>query len=126
MSIGDRIRQRRKELGLTQTELGRLVHKSSQVISNWERSYTTGIAPDDLRSLAAALDTSVQFFIPADHHASLPLMVKESLYTERTYSPQPDKRLKSLIDAYPRLDEKSKDIIEAIIKLSKKDAKEKA
>ncbi len=34
MSIGDNIRKRRKELKLTQTKLGQLVHKSSQVISN--------------------------------------------------------------------------------------------
>ena len=126
MSIGDRIRQRRKELGLTQTELGKLVHKSSQVISNWERSYTTGIAPDDLRSLAFALNTSVQFFIPSDCHGSVPLVDKESSAKKHKYSHVADKRLKSLIDSYPMLDDKSKDIIEAIIKLSNNDTKEKA
>ncbi len=52
MSIDDNIRKRRKELKLTQTKLGQLVHKSSQVISNWERGYTTGITIEDLIALA--------------------------------------------------------------------------
>lgn len=119
MSIGDKIRQRRKELGMTQTELGKRIHKSSQVISNWERGYTTGIAAEDLQQLAAALDTDVHFFVPVSS-ARFPcgLMAAESLksYLRRS---APDNRLKSLIIAYPHLDEKSKDIIEAIVKLSK-------
>lgn len=52
MSIDDNIRKRRKELKLTQTKLGQLVHKSSQVISNWERGYTTGITIEDLIALS--------------------------------------------------------------------------
>ena len=52
MSIDDNIRKRRKGLKLTQTKLGQLVHKSSQVISNWERGYTTGITIEDLIALA--------------------------------------------------------------------------
>ena len=63
MSIGDRIKKRRKELGLTQTELGQRVHKSSQVISNWERGYTTGIAAEDLEQLANALSIDITFFV---------------------------------------------------------------
>lgn len=126
MPIGDRIRQRRKELGLTQVELGQRVHKSSQVISNWERGYTTGIAPEDLQRLAAALDASVQFFVPDEHQDIMPIIIKENndaAYGQPDFS---DQRLKSLIDAYPHLDEKSKDIIEAIIKLSNNDNKPKA
>ena len=118
MSIGDKIRQRRKELGLTQTELGKRVHKSSQVISNWERGYTTGIAADDLRQLAIALDTDVHFFVPASpEHLHWGFMTAESSSGYLQESPT-DSRLETLIEAYPHLDEKSKDIIEAIIKLS--------
>ena len=64
MSIGDNIRKRRKELKLTQTKLGQLVHKSSQVISNWERGYTTGITIEDLIALADALKISILSLIP--------------------------------------------------------------
>ena len=117
MSIGDKIRHRRKELGLTQSELGQRVHKSSQVISNWERGYTTGIAPDDLLSLASALNTDIHFFIPAGQSAAS-FMIADSMTAVYEQPALSDKRLKSLIDAYPHLDEKSKQIIEAIVNLS--------
>lgn len=126
MSIGDKIRQRRKELEMTQTELGRRVHKSSQVISNWERGYTTGIDAADLQRLAVALDTDVHFFVPVSQQpAPWGTMVSESPAGYEQESPT-DSRLASLIEAYPRLDEKSKEIIEAIVKLSNNEAKQKA
>ncbi len=121
MSIGNKIRQRRKELGLTQAELGKRVHKSSQVISNWERGYTTGIAADDLQQLSAALDTDMRFFVPATQYTLVPM--PETSYVRESAT---DSRLESLIAAYPYLDEKSKDIIEAIVKLSDNKCKQKA
>lgn len=54
MDIGKRIKELRKERSLTQKQFGQLVHKSSQVISNWERGYTTGITAEDLQSIAHA------------------------------------------------------------------------
>ena len=124
MSIGNKIRQRRKELGLTQAELGKRVHKSSQVISNWERGYTTGIAADDLQQLSAALDTDMRFFVPATQYMVPMAMDRpETSYVRESAT---DSRLESLIAAYPHLDEKSKDIIEAIVKLSDNKCKQKA
>ena len=107
MDIGYKIKQRRKELDLTQVELGQKVHKSSQVISNWERGYTTGIVSEDLHELSMALSVPIDYFIPTNnttttHHDSPPL----------------DQRLEAIIREYPNLDEKSKDIIDAIIKLN--------
>lgn len=60
MNIGERIRKKRKEQKLTQAELAKQVNVSSQVISNWERGYTT---PDseDVRNLAKALDVTTDF-----------------------------------------------------------------
>ena len=121
MSIGDRIRNRRKELGLTQTELGQRVHKSSQVISNWERGYTTGIAAEDLQQLATALSTDIIYFVPNSYTT-----ISEDLRSKPQNIPKvqdipTDSRLGSLIAEYPHLDEKSKDIIDAIVALSKKE-----
>ena len=121
MSIGDKIRQRRKELGMTQAKLGKLIHKSAQVVSNWERGYTTGISADDLQHLAIALDTDVHFFVltSSEKKPSWGLLTDgkaSSQLVRESY--QVDSRLESLIEAYPHLDEKSKNIIEAIVKLS--------
>lgn len=44
-SIGERIKEYRKNKKLTQRDLGNLIHESPQVISNYERGYTT---PDSL------------------------------------------------------------------------------
>ena len=120
MSIGDKIRQRRKELGMTQAKLGKLIHKSAQVVSNWERGYTTGISADDLHHLAIALDTD-DFFVltSSEKKPSWGLLTDgkaSSQLVRESY--QVDSRLESLIEAYPHLDEKSKNIIEAIVKLS--------
>lgn len=59
MTLGERIKLRRKELGLTQVQLGEMVHKSSQVVSNWERGYTTAMSPEDLRNIAQALNVNI-------------------------------------------------------------------
>jgi transcriptional regulator with XRE-family HTH domain len=59
VDIGQRIRVARKSKGLTQKELGELINKSPQVISNWERAYTPSIGNEDLSLLANALDIAI-------------------------------------------------------------------
>lgn len=114
MSIGDNIRKRRKELQLTQIELGQRVHKSAQVISNWERGYTTGITIEDLLALADALKISILSLIPHEENNTYNAnMVAENVT---------DQRLVQLVNEYPHLDEKSKAIIDVIISLSKDDS----
>jgi len=51
--IGNEIRRLRKKRGWTQPELAKRVNKSSQVISNWERGYTS-LNHEDVSSLAKA------------------------------------------------------------------------
>lgn len=60
--LGPRIKEKRKELKLTQKDLADLVKVSSQVISNWERGYTTPNT-DDLSRLATALKVTPNFLI---------------------------------------------------------------
>ncbi|PAE20542.1 hypothetical protein CHH80_11055 [Bacillus sp. 7504-2] len=60
MSIGYRIKQKRNEKRLTQSQLGALVNVSSQVISNWERGYTHP-NHEDVARLAEALDCSTEY-----------------------------------------------------------------
>lgn len=60
MSIGARIKAKRKQSNLTQTNLGSLVNVSSQVISNWERGYSDP-NHDDVARLALALTCSTEY-----------------------------------------------------------------
>lgn len=55
MEIGNNIRKLRQKRRWTQSELAKKVNKSSQVISNWERGYTS-LFHDDIVSLAKAFD----------------------------------------------------------------------
>lgn len=60
--IHERIRSLRKERGLTQTMLAEKVGVSAQVVSNWERDYTS---PDlgDFSKIAHALHTTADYLL---------------------------------------------------------------
>ena len=62
MRTGDRIKELRKKANFTQKQLASKVHVSSQVISNWERGYST---PDseDVKKLAETLDCSIDYLL---------------------------------------------------------------
>ena len=89
MNIGHKIKQRRKELKLTQVELAQKIKKSSQVVSNWERGYTPGITYEDLRNLSMALSVPVEYFMPDNS-------------PEPMENPKPDKRLARIIKEWSR------------------------
>lgn len=59
-TVGNRIRDIRKKLNLTQGELAKKINVSAQVVSNWERGYTTPNAAD-IEMLAKALDVEPNF-----------------------------------------------------------------
>ncbi len=107
-NIGNYIRARRREINMSQVELGEKIGKSSQVISNWERGYTKGVSVEDLKNLARALDADIKYFFP------------DTGSTSCKCHPIVDKRLQKIIDLYPRLDEHTKDIIDAVIRVGKR------
>ena len=82
MTLGERIKLRRKELGLTQVQLGEMVHKSSQVVSNWERGYTTAMSPEDLQNIAQALNVHISELMDNPAPAQPPAQ-KVTRYTYR-------------------------------------------
>ena len=65
VNVGDYIRLRRTELGMTQAQLGQKIGKSSQVISNWERGYSPSMKMGELARIAQALQVNVDYFFPA-------------------------------------------------------------
>lgn len=65
MTIGERIKSLRKKNKLTQVQLANKINVSSQVVSNWERGYTTPSA-DDIAKLSGALDVSSSDLLDKD------------------------------------------------------------
>lgn len=70
-TIGERIRERRKALGLSQERLGeRLDPKMSQAqVAKWERRQRLDADLLRVRQLADALDTSPQYLLGLDEAA---------------------------------------------------------
>ena len=66
-----------------------------------------GVAFGDLCKLSIALSVPVEYFMPDNS-------------PEPEENPKPDKRLAKVIKEYATLDEKTKDMIDAIIRISKK------
>ena len=70
MNIGDRIKILRKRNELTQRELAKKIHKSPQVISNWERGYTPNITNDDIVNLARVFNVEVSDIVGSSNEES--------------------------------------------------------
>lgn len=62
MSTGERIKERRKTKYLRQIDLAKRINVSSQVISNWERGYSS-LSQDDIKNLADALDCTTDYLL---------------------------------------------------------------
>ncbi len=71
MPLKDKIRNLRKKRNLTQADLGKLINKSSQVISNWERGYTSTINQDDIIKLAKILKVNVSELLDMQQEDSI-------------------------------------------------------
>ena len=63
MSIGRKVKERRKELGLTQTELANRLNTTKQTIYKYENEIVTNLPSDRIEQLAKALDTTPQFLM---------------------------------------------------------------
>lgn len=62
MTIADRIRNRRLELGLSVDDLAKLLNKNRATVYRYESSYIKRYSPDVLESLAQALQTTPAYF----------------------------------------------------------------
>lgn len=70
MEAKDRIKQLRKQYGLTQKELAKKANVSSQVVSNWERGYTL-LGSDDLKNLTSIFGVTGDYILGLSSHPSL-------------------------------------------------------
>ena len=62
MTIADRIRNRRLELGLSVDDLANLLHKNRATVYRYESNYIKSYSPDVLEALAKALMTTPSYF----------------------------------------------------------------
>lgn len=70
MTIADRIRNRRLELGLSVDDLAMRLNKNRATVYRYESNYIKTYSPDVMDALAKALDTTPAYFYGYDDHAS--------------------------------------------------------
>ena len=114
MGIGKRIRERREAKGLTQKQLGALVKKSSQVISNWERGYTPSISHDDIMALASALETDPYYLLGITDDPTPPQSKKVS---DNLYDDKRTKDKLELNEIFDKLPEEEREYLLRIAKV---------
>lgn len=66
MTIADRIRNRRIELGLSVDDLARLLNKNRATVYRYESNYIKNYSPDVITMLAEALQTTPAYFYGYD------------------------------------------------------------
>ena len=62
MTIADRIRNRRIELGLSVDDLAKKLNKNRATVYRYESNYIKTYSPDVMEALAQALDTTPSYF----------------------------------------------------------------
>ena len=67
MIDGTRIRELRNARGLTQAELGELIGTDGNLVSRWERGYSTP-SPYYMLKLAEVLEKPTEYFSKGDKH----------------------------------------------------------
>ena len=68
MTIADRIRNRRLELGLSVDDLAARLNKNRATVYRYESNYINTYSADVMESLAAALETTPAYFYGYDDH----------------------------------------------------------
>ena len=71
--ISERIRQQRKEKGLTQADLAELLGMSEMTIRRWEAGKSSPRI-DELQKVASMLETSVEYLIGIDERQNIELI----------------------------------------------------
>ena len=66
MTIADRIRNRRLELGLSVDDLAKVLNKNRATVYRYESNYIKSYSPDVLDALAKALQTTPAYFYGYD------------------------------------------------------------
>jgi len=79
MELGQKIRQRREQLGLSQADLAQLMHIAQGRISEWESGARTQMSLHNLRSMARALGVTADYLIGTWEDGETPLPATAAL-----------------------------------------------
>lgn len=101
MKIGDRIKIRRKHLGMSADELGRRLGKDRSTIYRYEKGDIENMPLDILEPIAVALDTTPQYLMGWEQEQK-----KNDTLSDIVIRMQTDEKFRSAVEKLYSLDEK--------------------
>ena len=113
MALADNLKQARTRKGLKQEELAKLVGKSKNVISNWERGDNKPDA-DTLFELCDILNVDANYLLGWEDNQNLSLSIQEQDHIKkyRSLDPLDKKAIDGLLDTLSHRQEQAKEFIE--------------
>ena len=111
MTIADRIRNRRLELGLSVDDLAKRLNKNRATVYRYESNYIKSYTPDVMEALAKALETTPAYFYgyePSDRTREINLQMFNSL--------EPDPQIRIVSGVMENMSDEQKEQIVAIVR----------
>ena len=105
MTFGERLKDARKKKGLTQRQLADMTGTKHNSICNWEKGLSMP-RPDTIQYMCWALGVEANYFFAEEEEAQ-PIPEAKDPYMSA----------KEIADAYDKLDDHGKDVINALMKL---------
>lgn len=114
MTIGERIKKRREELNIGQTELAKRAKISKQLLYKYETNIVTNIPSDKIEAIATALFTTPAYLMGW----------KDAIvdYVDSTYERTSDDRLMKIAKAYSKASPEVQKAVELLLKADQSDS----
>lgn len=110
MNIGQRIKQRRKELRMSADELGKRLGKDRSTIYRYEKGDIENLPLDILEPIAAALSTTPQFLMGWEE-----VQKKNDILSDIILKMNEDAELLSMMETLSKLDFKQREAVKSVL-----------
>lgn len=116
MTMGERIKQLRKEHGMTQTALAQALNVTKGTVSTWE---TNNRVPgfETINAMSDMFERSIDYILGRSNDASSPRLSEEEI--DQLGRWEVEDQFREIIMSYLSLDEYGKTAVESLIKAEK-------
>lgn len=115
MTIGERIKQRRKQLKMSADELGSRLGVNRSTVFRYESGFIEKLPIDILDPIAKALDTTPQYLMGWANDDTGILKNRNNTLSEITLKLKDDRDLLSMVEALAKLDPDKRNAVKSVI-----------
>lgn len=122
MTKGQKIKSRREELNISQTDFAKKINVSKQTLYKYENDIVTNIPSNKLEKIAAALGVDPSFLMGWDIHSAIDAYIKSdrdiAVLTDRIMKDhtEKDKKAKELYRLYEQATPEIQSAVELLLK----------